>query len=271
MGNIVIVGPRSSGKTTYLAALSYLPKLIQEKSKKNRFTVEAVNDDAIKLQTKAENLIRSGISLSPTNVPTAFQLPSYSFQIEIKQESLNLVVKDYAGEIFDSLDSSMMQKEHEEYWEECFRKDQQGCLLLLVNWQKSNDREYSQKIKYLIKLLDYHQRNDNFRIAVVMSKCERGELWSGRIEPEIDIFKAHLPETKSILEKSINPNNFKFYALSSFGVLDRHRDPRPNRIDDQGTDDEFSILREPDAWEPYNLIAPLYWLSTGKNMKAHDY
>ncbi len=271
MGNIVVIGPRNSGKTTYLAGLSYLPKLIEEQKKKTILKIQPLNDDAIELQKKAENIIRQGVSLNPTLPGQVIELPSYSFQIQIKKELIHLVVKDYAGELFDALDASSMNKDHEEHWEECFMKDKQGCLLLLTEWQKYNDREYSQKIKSFTKLLDYYQRNDNFRLVVAMSKCERGELWPGRIEPNIDIFEAHLPKTKSVLQNNIAPENLEFYALSTFGVLDGHRDPRPNRIDEAGAYGTASVLREPDVWKPYNLIAPLYWLSTGKRINAHAY
>ena len=271
MGNTVIIGPRSSGKTTYLAGLSYLPELISRKNKKNKFKIQPLNEDAIQLQKKAENLIRQGISLEGTEPGNVFELPTYSFQIEFKKESITLVVKDYAGEIFEALDSPSMDKKHEEYWEECFMKDKEGCLLLLTEWQEHNDREYSQKIKSFTKLLDYYKRNRDFRVAVAMSKCERGELWPGRIEPDIDIFEAHLPKTKSVLQENIAPENLEFYALSTFGTIDAHRDPRPNRIDEAGTEGKASILREIDNWKPHNIIAPIYWLNTGKKIDAHVY
>ena len=40
MGNIVVIGPRRSGKTTYLAALSYLPALRSRKGKESNFKIE---------------------------------------------------------------------------------------------------------------------------------------------------------------------------------------------------------------------------------------
>lgn len=61
-----------------------------------------------------------------------------------------------------------------------------------------------------------------------MSKCERGEIWPGRIEPEVDIFHQHLPGTTKLLQNRLK-NNVRFFAISTFGVLDKYNDPRPNR------------------------------------------
>lgn len=115
--------------------------------------------------------------------------------------------------------------------------------------------------------MDTHERGNDLRLAVAMSKCERGEIWPGRLDPEADLFDVHLPKTKSVLEK-IPPKNLRFYAISTFGVLGRNN-PRPNRIEEWGTDGRNSVLREANRWQPYNMISPLYWLSTGRSMK-HD-
>ncbi|HEY9706347.1 MAG TPA: hypothetical protein V6C58_28180, partial [Allocoleopsis sp.] len=63
----------------------------------------------------------------------------------------------------------------------------------------------------------------------------------------------------------ISAHNLKFFAISTFGVLDR-TDPRPNRII-LTNDDSAAVLREPNVWDPYNIIAPIYWLDTGKMIK----
>ncbi|MFM6308914.1 MAG: hypothetical protein ACKPGB_11680, partial [Dolichospermum sp.] len=65
MGNIRVIGPRSSGKTTYLAALAYQPARSSRKNK--NFQVQPLNDDTKNLADKAENIILEGNSLEPTN------------------------------------------------------------------------------------------------------------------------------------------------------------------------------------------------------------
>jgi hypothetical protein len=99
-----------------------------------------------------------------------------------------------------------------------------------------------------------------------MSKCERGEIWPGRLDPDEDLFKVRLPNTYRCLteNKNISNKRLRFFACSSFGVRD-FQDPRPNRQSfDKDLPSEFSaVIRDDCEWKPYGLIAPLYWLSTG--------
>jgi hypothetical protein len=143
--------------------------------------------------------------------------------------------------------------------------DVEGCLILLSEWQRGQDKFYRRVFEEFINLMGLQGRSENLRLAIAMSKCERGELWPGRIEPELDIFEQHFPETKQLLESKIPAKNLKFFALSTFGVLKR-TDPRPNRENDR-YNIRKSSLRDPDIWRPYGIIAPIYWLSTGKKMR----
>ena len=68
------------------------------------------------------------------------------------------------------------------------------------------------------------------------------------------------------MQDKIPAKNLRFHAISTFGVLGRN-DPRPNRIVEWGTDGRNSVLREANRWQPYGIISPLYWLSTGKRMR----
>jgi hypothetical protein len=271
MGNIYVIGPRASGKTTYLAALAYQPSRAKQKNK--NFKVQALNEETRELADKAENIIVEGASLEPTEkyVRTIDDLKVYSFMIEIerkwqKTEKINLAVRDYPGLIFDELESVSADPLHEEYINECLSKDSQGCLILLTEWKQGTDKFYKRVFKRFINLMDKQERLYDLRLAVAMSKCERGELWPGRLDPENDLFAIHFPETLSFLKDNIPPKNLQFYAISTFGVL-RNKDPRPNRKEELGTKGRYSVLREPDNWSPYGMISPLYWLSTGKMMK----
>lgn len=270
MGNIRVIGPRSSGKTTYLAALAYEPARGSRKSQ--NFKVQALNDDTRKLAEKAENIILEGGSLEPsgTYVRTIDDLAVYSFNIQVKkgfsQDQFTLAVRDYPGEIFDDLENGSSNPIYQEFIDECLTKDVSGCLILLTEWKRGTDRHYNRVLRRFIEQMDRHDRVNDLRLAVVMSKCERGELWPGRLEPEIDLFDVHLPETKKVLKDSIPDKNLNFYAISTFGVLGRNN-PRPNRIEEWGTDGRNSVLREPNRWRPYGLISPLYWLSKGKRMR----
>lgn len=271
MGNIRVIGPRGSGKTTYLAALAYQPAKAIGKAK--NLKIQAIGDDTRRLAEKAENIILEGGSLEPTGVlvRTIDDVPIYSFNIEIKKtfnakENINLAIRDYPGEIFDELELGKIDHIQKEFIDECLAKDVAGCLIMLTEWKKGTDKFYSRVLQRFTEEMDRKERINDLRLAVVMSKCERGELWPGRIDPEIDLFDVHLPKTKAVLKKNIPSENLRFYAISTFGVLGRNN-PRPNRIEEWGTDGRNSVLREANRWQPYGLISPLYWLSTGKRMR----
>jgi adenylate kinase family enzyme len=273
MGNIYVIGPRASGKTTYLAALAYQP--LRAKQKNKNFKVQALNEETRELADKAENIILEGASLEPTQryVKTIDDLKVYSFIIEIqkkwrKLQKINLAVRDYPGEVFEELESVSADPLHEEYMNECLSKDTQGCLILLTEWRQGTDKFYKRVFKRFINLMDKQERLHDLRLAVAMSKCERGELWPGRLDPENDLFAIHFPETLSFLKDNIPSKNLQFYAISTFGVLG-NKDPRPNRKEELGKEGRYSVLRETDNWSPYGMISPLYWLSTGKRMKEN--
>ena len=271
MGIICIIGPTGAGKTTYLAGLAYWP----EKTNPN-FQITAITNDAKNLASKAENIILNGASLEPTiidgiRIKSFYDLPLYSFHIEIKRwwqrkpEEINLVVRDYPGEIFNELQGGISNTLHQEFFDECLIKDNLGCLILLHKWEPGSDVFYSKVMERFLDLIDAGDRTQDLRLAIAMSKCERGEIWPGRLDPELDIFTVHLPRTTNILKRRIPQQNLRFYAISTFGVLHRN-DPRPNRTDELGS--PHSILREPLKWKPHGIISPLYWLSKGRYIKS---
>lgn len=269
MGNICVIGPRASGKTTYLASLAYFPN----KTKEKNFKIQPLNDESRDLAAKAQNIIREGLSVEPTAIGEKIQsvddLPYYSFKIDIKKsrlsrkESIQLNARDYPGEIFEKIaEPSLSDSIHQEFIDECLMKDVVGCLILLTAWERGADSFYNQVMSKFIELMDRNDRLKDLRLAIAMSKCERGEIWPGRIDPETDLFGVHLPQTLHTLKERIFPKNVRFYAMSTFGVLGRNN-PRPNRIDLLGKEGTGSVLREAARWRPYNLVEPLHWLSKG--------
>jgi hypothetical protein len=272
MGNIHIIGPQASGKTTYLAALAHQPNTSRRRYKQANFKVQALNDETRELAEKAEDIILQGASLEPTSkyVKTIEDVKVYSFLIEIKKkwqptQKLNLAVRDYPGEVFKELESASCDPVYEEFINECLSQDTQGCLILLTEWQQGTDKFYRRVFRKFIDLIDQQGRLQDLRLALAISKCERGELWPGRLDPENDLFAIHFPDTLHLLKDNIPQKNLGFYAMSTFGVLG-NKDPRPNRKEELGKEDRYSVLRDPDRWSPYCMISPLYWLSTGKRM-----
>jgi hypothetical protein len=272
--NIGVIGPRSSGKTTYLAALAYWPERRLRGKQKSAFVIER-NDGLeanAKIIEKAKERILEGSSFEPTTLlGEVDELASYVFGIKVKRflrkpTLINLVAVDFPGEIFNELVSGGTNPLHEEFIEKCLRKDVKGLLVLLPAWEKGSDSFYEQMVRKFIGLVDSYGRIEDLRLAVAMSKCERGEIWSGRLEPETDLFNMYLPETTAVLRNKMPKKNLEFFAISTFGVLSRNN-PRPNRVDQVGQEGGNSVLLETGAWRPYGMIAPLYWLSTGKSLR----
>ncbi|GBE76965.1 hypothetical protein myaer87_41920 [Microcystis aeruginosa NIES-87] len=275
-GNIVVIGPTAAGKTTYLAALSYFK---EHKQGKKLFTVNPQNPATRILAEKAENILKQAADLDRTvigqEIESVDDLPFYSFGITAKPywysstETFQLTARDYPGEVFEAIASPSARKPiHEEFINECFT-DVIGCLIMLTGWERRVDNFYNRIIKQFLKLMDERGRSQDLKLAIVMSKCERGEIWPGRLEPEIDLFGVHLRETTKTLRAKVIPQNLRFFALSTFGVLGRN-DPRPNREDRMKGEEPASVIREPDSWQPYNLIEPLYWLSKKPNQGAKN-
>jgi hypothetical protein len=263
--NICVIGSRAAGKTTYLAALADWPQVRHQ-----NITITPVTEDAKKLQAQVQNKMLQKIALAPTQIDgikikSFYDLPLYQFRIEsqrfggLKTTLIDLVVRDYPGEIFDDLADGISKPVHDDFLNECFVKDTVGCLVMLHEWEIGRDNFYRRGFEQFINLMDNNDRLSNFRLAVVMSKCERGELWPGRLDPEMDIFRQYLPKTTETLRHLVPKQNLRFYALSTFGVLSRN-DPRPNR-QDEIVGGKGSLLRESGKWQPYGMMSPLYWLS----------
>ena len=95
-------------------------------NKRSLFEVEPIGDDAKNLRDKAENIILGSASLDPTRIEenqSVDDLPVYQFILSVKRrfkkaEDINLVVRDYAGEIFDELHTGNSITKHQEFLEE---------------------------------------------------------------------------------------------------------------------------------------------------------
>lgn len=272
MAEIRIIGPRESGKTTYLAALAAFP----HKTQFPGLDVQPVEEPAENIAAMAVNILKQGGRLVPTDLGDE---PFYRFYIKIpptkgypKSTIIDLSVKDYAGEIFEDIAKPYRWNKVESYVKDLLGV--QGLMIMLTDWEPENDtRIYKPVFERLWQEISAEQRIrpviQKLRIAVVMAKCERGELWPGRLDPGEDLFKVRLPETYHFLTTKVPSPRLQFFACSSFGVLGR-RNPRPNRRSSgDGTLAEYNaILRKPSVWRPYGILAPIYWLSTGRVL--HD-
>lgn len=283
--NFCIVGSTASGKTTYLAALAYHQEHRIQNNQKSSYTVEAIGRDTENLKKKAEVLLTKGLRLEPTRIQKVDQLPVYQFTIEGKagwrspKERFDITTRDYPGEAFHYLVEEELPndtKYDEDFLKDCVKgliedcfNDSKGCVMMLPGWElhqeDGGDDFYTAILERFIEQMDSANQKDTYKMAVVMSKCERGEIWTGRLEPERDLFEVYLPETTRYLRKNLKPENLRFFALSTFGVRDR-ADPRPNRKDVIRPKGKESVTESvlfntgKGQWQPYNLLEPLYWL-----------
>lgn len=262
MTDIAIIGPSKAGKTTYLAALAYL-------SENNIFPGLDISlyedENSQTLKNMSYNLVQLKDIVGqtePGNEPTyafTIKLPAGKYGVKQAQE-IKLSFVDYAGEIFNKI--ARRSAEVQSYINQLMKV--QAWMVMLTDFQPGKaDYEYQMILAELWQKI----QSKEIPMAVVMSKCERGEIWPGRLDPDEDLFKVRLPQTYNYLTKTekISSERLKFFACSSFGVRDS-QDPRPNRESfDKDFPAEFSaVIRGDCSWKPYGLIAPLYWLSTGK-------
>jgi hypothetical protein len=262
--SIAVIGSTRIGKTTYLIMMTKFfsslrdgCRVIQLDSKGDRMPEEKslVQEADIILGTKDE-----------TNATP--RMESYKFSIEIPQKyyitgrrrKFNVDIMDYAGETFDQLRKTPVSSDTINMLQPCL--DSYKWLFLVNDWGESADNLTQIKVTQLINLVDKTHLS-SLRIAVVISKCERGELWAGRKEPEEDLFAVYLPKTYKTLRDRLfvnNPHNLKFFACSAFGVLSR-KTPLPNRIYKDGYTRAVLIDPREDKWKPYGLISPIIWLN----------
>ncbi|KYC35192.1 hypothetical protein WA1_08520 [Scytonema hofmannii PCC 7110] len=275
-----IMGPRASGKTTYLASL-----LAPGLKKQEGNTIRAGGLKIDKLKEIIEHFLQQKQATPATELNAEYD---YRFDITIKNakrfrqaNKIELSAKDLSGERFQRISNAFInpesksakeQKELEqdvyEFLSQCLRLNR--WMFMLTEWQTDKDEDYFKVFEWLCDRIDENSKQKSIqtlRVAVVMSKCERGEIWGGRLDPEADLFKIRLPRTynllKSRLKKKVN-----FFACSAYGILGKY-DPRPNRFysEEEGIDLECRArLRDFENWNPYGVIEPIYWLGTGENL-----
>ena len=295
---IYIIGPRASGKSTFLGALLSISDHSKNKNHK-RVNVNTISDDSDKLRSKIRDGWRVKKPLDPTNMRGTVNA-DYEFSIKITTQlspdvNIRLSTKDYGGEFFQDvlLESSLLKSHYIlPYIKECLM-EASAWIVLLPDFCLKDRANQKQEVvkdvdgfykKVFRKLLSeipektslfsqddrkkIQQNLKKLQIAIVMSKCERGELWTRRKEPERDLFQVHLKNTRDFLRdtQKLSKKKLDFFALSSFGVLSS-KDPRPNRINLGDKLQDGAMIKDFDEWRPFGLINPLYWIATKKRWK----
>lgn len=276
-GDIRILGPRPSGKFTFIAALASFPNAGENNSP--ILSIEPLNNEAQRLVQMTQDLMRHGMCFSPMHVGSE---PLCRIAITLKSK-LNLIAlvisyetkldffcKPYAGELFDSLNNNTEATYINEYLDDLATVRQ---IIFLIDSTSKLDYESAQAIRVLENKLNSRLTSTdklNYRIAVVFSKFEQPEAWIYRFN--LDKFTAlKFPQVKStILDWS---NSWKccskYFACSAYGITGNP--PVANTTDiSRGKSGTFAVLKESSAWQPFGLLSPIHWLLTGKHDRRLD-
>ena len=275
-----VVGDRASGKTTYMAALSYWPNA---KASSPIQAVNPIGDESRELVYMAENILKQGLELAPTGASqiSALQQSSvsviadYSIQLTLKKQFsgglTNIIVncKDYAGEFFCDLLQTPNDPILRKYMNDC--KEAESILLMIDGTAYSKDSEYANSLDRFLVALDQSGDPKKRRIAFAISKCEQLELWVNRHRPRF-IAEARFEKVCKRLQawEKMKSGKVDYFAVSAFGTVGNDF-PEPNAIRLTRTEGgTTSILKYPDNWRPFGLVSPLYWLCTGRRYKQLD-
>ena len=277
-GDIRIIGPQASGKTTYMAALAYWPNANPSNSPIQN--IEAADlSNTQNLIEMAENILLDSKPLPPNRRDKPLL---YNVTIDLKPKFLlnpiatmtqkdvrmSISATDYAGELFQLLRNNSSDPDVQSYLDDC--QEAAGLMIMIdATSSKTMDKVYSKSLQQLKTELDmrFEQRGGNkskYRVALVFSKAEQPKILGYHQKNEISTFiKEKFPDTQRVLQAWRKNWNCKMavFFCSAFGTI-----PGTSKANTkQDSRDEFGtpVLARPEFWQPFGLVAPLYWLYTG--------
>jgi adenylate kinase family enzyme len=276
---IRVIGYRSSGKSTFMAALARWPNASSNSPVQS---VTATNEESQQLIDKARNILEQGEQLEMTMLDADVnEVKDYNLSIKLKDKfswrnpqlgennrtiDLNLSCKDYAGEFFTDLLQSANAPRLDSYLEDCVLAD--GIALLIDGASHRMDAEYAMGLDKFLKALDRNEiEAKDRRIAVILTKAEHGEVYATRDRPATITVSRRFPNVYEKLKAWHNSKAGKtdFFIASAFGTLGKNF-PEPNAtIIRRGPEGTTAIIKKPKLWKPFGLISPLYWLCTGEH------
>lgn len=266
-----VIGDRSSGKTTYMASLAYWPNADPTSVVQ---TVNPIGEGGDELISKSQNILEQGLELEATDLSqSADDLKDYAITITLKQKfskdniKLNINCKDYSGEFFADLIHKSGDLQLQNYLEDCLQGT--GLLFLLDGTSNRKDAEYAQGLeKFLMALDRVELEGSQRRIALVINKCEQPELWVNRHQPR-ELTEMRFTKVQRTLDNWADMGGGKvdYFATSAFGMLgNRYPEPNAKRLE-RNRSGTRSVLKDPKRWRPFGIVAPIYWLCTGKRHK----
>jgi len=269
---IIGIGSSAAGLSTYLATLAYHQKHQVKSKKVLSCQVTPIGEDTKKLSNHAENILKKQVMLEPTKLYHSFyQHPLYSFTItlEIKglfwaknTEEVSFAIYDMPDNLLRDIKEFSSSHSFTEYYDDLF-SDIGGYFLPIDGTSHREDEVYAKSLEKFTT--DLTQRNpQGCRIAFTVTKCDLSELWVNRDDPR-GMVQRRFPKMYAILENWTQENKGKveYFTTSSFGVFGKYCEPN-SIIQSKSKGGTFAVIRNPQEWQPFGLIEPLYWLCTGK-------
>ncbi|MDJ0579203.1 hypothetical protein [Crocosphaera sp.] len=267
-----LIGARTSGKTTYLAALVHWPNAPENSPIE---AVDPLDDETGRLIRYAQDILETGnqmagslLPLDPNEMP-----PSYSLSIRLQNrfgrgdKRLNITCKDYPGELFEQLRGGNRPELLEPYLDDCAIAP--GLLLMIDGTNHKEDRNYAQALTILqnelsLRLTAQDRPLNRYRIAIAFSKAEQATVWLYRNDINQFLGKK-FPQTQRTITRWSRQWRcpIKYFFCSAFGM--KGNPPKPNFRETQGGNGaKVGVINRPKFWRPFGLVSPIYWLHTGK-------
>jgi hypothetical protein len=269
---IIGIGSSASRLSTYLATLAYHQKHQVKSLKVLSCQVTPISADARQLSDQAENILKEQVMLEAGKLYHSFcQHPFYSFTItlEIKglfwaknTEEVSFGIYDMPDNLLRDIKEFSSSHSFTEYYDNLF-SDIGGYFLPIDGTSHREDEVYAKSLEKFTT--DLTQRNpQGCRIAFTVTKCDLSELWVNRDDPR-GLVQRRFPKMYAILENWTQEDKGKveYFTTSSFGVFGKYCEPN-SIIKSKSKMGTMAVIRNPQEWQPFGLIEPLYWLCTGK-------
>jgi len=277
-GDIRIIGPRSSGKTTFMAALAHWPNRDPENSPIQLIT-PADGVDTQRLKDMARDILENSEALPGTRLD---EVILYNLTIDLKPNftlnpiaavtrrdvRMSVSATDYPGELFAILRDNPNDPTLQLYLDDC---QYATGLMIIIDGTSTNDRFCSDALNVLKRELTLrfkHNKIDprRYRIALVFSKAEQTLVWNFHKQNKItDFTKQRYKQTRYTLQewrKQWGCSVACFFS-SAFGTMGNPEQANC-RVISRSANATFAVIDDPRYWEPFGLIAPIYWLYTGQ-------
>ncbi|MGK7956577.1 MAG: hypothetical protein AB4063_15215 [Crocosphaera sp.] len=298
-GDIILIGPLCSGKSTFLAALSAL-NMAKNKSPYLK-KIDLRSDDSEKLLRWWTDIVMRGVQIAGTswdnyNVDDQidrlayygfrwqFEVPDTTlFSLVSKQINLEFSLREVSGSSllfrnYSNLSEILLESDRKESYEQTVSglTDVTQIFILFDALSSNRDKQYAEQITFLEntlnqKLSEKNKNKSNYRIAIGFYKFEQSYLYlyHHKLTDFIERKFYHLQTAMNRWKTEWNCS-VEYFACSGYGMIQKGDSRKPNCQNPPELSAKYARLKNPEAWQPFGLIAPIYWLVTGEKDERID-